>query len=27
MEKGKCPRCGGKVGKKDRYCSHCGEKL
>ncbi|SDZ84326.1 voltage-gated potassium channel [Segatella bryantii] len=27
VEKGKCPRCGGKVGKKDRYCSHCGEKL
>ncbi len=24
---GKCPRCGEKVEKNDRYCSHCGEKL
>jgi len=22
-----CPRCGGKVKKDDRFCSHCGEKL
>ena len=27
VEKGLCPRCGGKVRSKDRYCSHCGEKL
>ncbi len=27
VERGKCPRCGGKVSKGDRYCSHCGEKL
>ncbi len=24
---GCCPRCGEKVHKEDRYCSHCGEKL
>jgi voltage-gated potassium channel len=24
---GRCPRCGDKVRKTDRYCSHCGEKL
>ncbi len=24
---GRCPRCGEKVEKNDRYCSHCGEKL
>ena len=24
---GRCPRCGGKVRLKDRYCSQCGEKL
>ena len=27
VEKGLCPRCGGKVRSKDRFCSHCGEKL
>lgn len=24
---GRCPRCGERVRKSDRYCSHCGEKL
>ena len=24
---GHCPRCGSNVRVKDRYCSHCGEKL
>ena len=24
---GRCPRCGSNVRVKDRYCSHCGEKL
>ena len=24
---GRCPRCGEKIRKTDRYCSHCGEKL
>jgi voltage-gated potassium channel len=24
---GHCPRCGSNVREKDRYCSHCGEKL
>ena len=24
---GRCPRCGERVRKPDRYCSHCGEKL
>lgn len=24
---GVCPRCGGRVGRSDRFCSHCGEKL
>ena len=24
---GRCPRCGDIVRDKDRYCSHCGEKL
>ena len=27
VRNGKCPRCGGKVDKKDRYCRHCAEKL
>ena len=27
VEKGLCPRCGGKVRKHDRFCSQCGEKL
>lgn len=27
VENGRCPRCDGKVDAKDRYCSHCGEKL
>lgn len=27
VKDGKCPRCGDKVDKKDRYCRHCGEKL
>ncbi|MBM6991985.1 MAG: ion transporter [Prevotella sp.] len=27
VEHNECPRCGGKVNPKDRYCSHCGEKL
>lgn len=26
-ENGRCPRCGEKIRKGDRYCSHCGEKL
>ena len=24
---GACPRCGGRVNKKDNYCHSCGEKL
>ena len=24
---GRCPRCGSKVRKNDRFCSQCGEKL
>ena len=24
---GRCPRCGSHIRSKDRYCSHCGEKL
>lgn len=27
VKDGRCPRCDGKVGAKDRYCKHCGEKL
>jgi len=27
VKDGCCPRCGDKVRKNDRYCSHCGEKL
>ncbi len=27
VKDGCCPRCGEKVRKDDRYCSHCGEKL
>ncbi len=27
VKDGKCPRCGENVGRKDRYCRHCGEKL
>ncbi len=27
VKNGRCPRCGGKVEKEDRFCSHCGEKL
>jgi len=27
VKDGRCPRCNGKVDKKDRYCRHCGEKL
>jgi len=27
VKDGRCPRCGEKVEKDDRYCSHCGEKL
>lgn len=23
----RCPECNGKVERKDKYCSHCGEKL
>ena len=27
VKDGRCPRCGTKVKKSDRYCSNCGEKL
>lgn len=27
VKDGRCPRCGSEVRKRDRYCSHCGEKL
>lgn len=27
VKEGKCPRCGGRVQKGDRYCRRCGEKL
>ncbi len=27
VKDGRCPRCGEEVREKDRYCSHCGEKL
>lgn len=27
VKDGHCPRCDGKVGTRDRYCKHCGEKL
>lgn len=27
VKNNECPRCGGRVDKDDRFCSHCGEKL